>query len=154
MDKLQRTILLASDHAGFELKEILKAYLNGKDIKVEDLGPQTADRCDYPDYASKLCTEMQNKDSLGILVCGSGTGISIAANKFKNIRCAICNNLNVAKESIKKDNPNVIAMGERVIGPDVAKVIVDEFLNYGMSKKEEPKVDEKLTKIENVNLLN
>jgi sugar-phosphate isomerases, RpiB/LacA/LacB family len=155
MDKLQRTIFLAGDHAGLELKEILKTYLTGKNYKVEDLGPYSGESCDYPDFASKLCTQVQNSNNLGILVCSTGTGISIAANKFKNIRCAICNNLYIAKASIEKDNPNVIAIGGKVVGPDVAKVIVDDFLNSKLSgKNEEPADKQKLQEIENANLLN
>lgn len=155
MDKLQRTILLAGDHAGLDLKEIIKAYLTGKNYKVEDLGPYTAESCDYPDFAGKLCTQVQNSDKLGILVCSTGTGISIAANKFKNIRCAICNNLYIAKASIEKDNPNVIAIGGKVIGADVAKVIIDEFLNHKLSGNKEDNGDnQKLQEIENANLLN
>ena len=89
-----KKIFISSDHAGFKLKEYIKSFLRNKKINFKDLGPVSEDRVDYPDYAHKVAKKVQtNKSNVGILVCGSGTGMSIAANKHKNIRAAQCFNL-------------------------------------------------------------
>jgi len=130
MESQNKTIILGCDHGGFELKETLKQYLSDKKYKVEDVGCYTADRVDYPDYAAKVCEGVQ-KDStnnIGLVVCGSGIGISIAANKFKGIRCSISNDIYSAIQSRKNDDSNVLSLGCRVIGEESAKLITDAFL--------------------------
>ncbi len=130
METSKKTIFLGGDHGGFELKEFLKQYLVENNYTVEDVGSYTPERVDYPDYAGKVC-EGVHKDvnSVGIVVCGSGIGISIAANKFKGIRCTNCNDIYSAKMARKKDDANVLSLGCRVIGEESAKMITDTFLN-------------------------
>ena len=95
-----KKIFISSDHAGFNLKEEIKIYLEKKKLKYQDLGPNSNTRVDYPDYAHKVARKVKvNKNNIGILVCGSGTGMNIAANKHKNIRAAQCFNLKSTKLS-------------------------------------------------------
>jgi len=128
----ENVIYIGSDHAGYDLKEILKKHLESKKYKVEDVGTYSSDRCDYPDYAAELCKKLTAKGdsekNLGVLVCGSGVGISIAANKFKGIRCALCHDSYTAQMAKSKDHCNVIALGGRVTGSEVAKQCLDVFL--------------------------
>ena len=151
--KQSKIIYIGSDHAGFELKKILHKHLALKGYQIEDVGPFSADRCDYPDYATKLCKELvktQDQGSLGILVCGSGVGISIAANKHKDIRCALCHDYYTALMSKTKDHCNVIAIGGRVTGPEVAKNCVDTFIEAEYDNDPAYKIRvEKLKEIEN-----
>ena len=95
-----KKIFISSDHAGFRLKEAIKDYLKNKKVKFEDLGPKDDSRVDYPDYAHKVAKKVKlNKRNVGILVCGSGTGMNIAANKHKNVRAAQCFNIKSTKLS-------------------------------------------------------
>jgi len=115
-------IAIGSDHAGFRLKEIVKNFLKTKNIEVEDLGTHTEESVDYPDYAFKVGEAVARKDfDFGILICGSGIGMSIAANKVKGIRAALCNDLYSAHVSREHNNANILCMGGRVIGEEVAK---------------------------------
>ena len=153
-NKFQRTILLACDHAGYTLKHSIMSYLKSKNLEFKDVGTFSAERCDYPDNAAALAKEMDKKKDLGILVCGTGTGISIAANKFKGIRCSICNNFYVGKKSIEIDNPNCIAMGERVVGEQMALEIVELFLSKKLAEEpSEKEIADELTELEEKNLL-
>ena len=125
-------LYIASDHAGYELKFNLVSYLleNFKDYEVFDCGPYSDESVNYPDYAEKVCNNvLNNKDSLGILICGTGIGMSIAANKVDGIRAALCNDIFTSKLSRQHNNANVLAMGSRVIGYGVACEIIDNFLN-------------------------
>lgn len=123
-------IAIGSDHAGFYLKEDIKKYLEEKNIKVVDKGPESADRVDYPDYGHAVGHEVIDHNlDYGIVICGSGIGISIAANKVKGIRAALVSEPYSAKLARRHNNANVIAMGARLIGLDMAKEIVDAFLN-------------------------
>ena len=123
-------MVLASDHAGFNLKEEIKKFLIKKRKEVLDLGTKNAKSVDYPDYAHLLSRKMKNnKNQLGILICGSGTGMSMAANKHKNIRAALCYDTKSAKLSRLHNNANVMTIGSRLIKKKVALKCVDTFLN-------------------------
>ena len=125
-----KKIYIASDHAGFNLKsEIIKKY--SKKYKIEDLGTKTNFvSVNYPDYAHKLCKKViKNKKNIGILVCGSGAGMSMAANKHKKIRAAQCYSVKSAKLSRLHNDANVITLGERLINKSLAFKCINAFLN-------------------------
>ena len=125
-------IAIASDHAGYELKSILiEEFKNNADLQLIDLGCDNAKTSvDYPDYANKLVQKLLAKEvDSGILVCGSGIGISIAANRFKGIRAALCQDANVAKLSRQHNDANIICFGGRIIDPKEAIAAVKVFLN-------------------------
>ena len=125
-----RKIFISSDHAGFKLKETIKDYLKNKKIKFEDLGPKDDSSVDYPDYAHKVARKVKsNMSNVGILVCGSGTGMNIAANKHKNIRAAQCFNLKSTKLSRLHNDANIITLGSRLITKKNALKFVSDFLN-------------------------
>ena len=125
-----RKIFISSDHAGFKLKETIKDYLRNKKVKIEDLGPKDDSSVDYPDYAHKVARKVKSKKSnVGILVCGSGTGMNIAANKHKNIRAAQCFNLKSTKLSRLHNDANIITLGSRLITKKNALKFVSVFLN-------------------------
>ena len=125
-------VVIGSDHGGYELKEHIKGYLNMYHIKNDDIGCRTTLKsCDYPDIAQILSNELLNKNFLthGILICGTGIGISMAANKIKGIRCALCVDEYTARMSRNHNNANVLALGGRTIGVETAKATVNTFLN-------------------------
>lgn len=122
-------VIIGSDHAGFPLKEIVKKHLQSKGYQVIDQGVEKEERCDYPDYAEKVAREVIKTNNKGILVCGSGIGISIAANKINGIRCALCHDHYTAQMCRRHNDANIIAFGARVIGADVAIDMVETFLN-------------------------
>jgi RpiB/LacA/LacB family sugar-phosphate isomerase len=123
-------ILIASDHAGFELKEKLKAYLEKKRIGIKDLGTYTADRCDYPLYAYELAKNISNhKYRKGILICKSGVGTTIVANRLPGVRAALCHNLMITKLSREHNDSNVLVLGAAFVKPDLAKKMVITWLN-------------------------
>ena len=121
---------LTSDHASFELKEHLRKYLeNKKDVEVIDLGTYNKESTDYPDYAKKLGEHVSSKESdIGIAMCGTGLGMSIAVNKVKGIRGALCLYPTMAEYARKHNNANVLVMAGRLTGPDLAEWTVDKFL--------------------------
>jgi len=122
-------IILASDHGGFELKEIIKDYLS-KSYDIEDLGTYNSDSVDYPDYGIKAGEAVANGiANFAIIFCGTGIGISIAANKVPGIRAALCHNVEYAKLSRQHNDANVLALGGRFLNPQTAKNIVDAWLN-------------------------
>ena len=124
-----RKVVLASDHAGFKLKEEIKKFLIKKRKKVLDLGTENSNSVDYPDYAHLLSKKMRNgNNQFGILICGSGTGMSIVANKHKNIRAALCYDTKSTKLSRSHNNANVMTMGSRLIKKNVALKCVSTFL--------------------------
>ena len=126
--KLKR-VVLASDHAGFKLKEVIKKFLIKKRRKVLDLGTKNSSSVDYPDYAHLLSRKMkETQNKFGILVCGSGTGMSMAANKHKNIRAALCYDIKSTKLSRQHNNANVMSIGARLIKKNAALVCVSTFL--------------------------
>ncbi len=122
-------IALAADHGGFGLKEKVKEHMQRKGIEVLDLGCYTEESVDYPNYG-KACGEavMRGDAERGIVVCGTGIGISIAANKVKGIRCALCTSLFMAEMSRKHNNANMLALGGRVLETELALNIVDVWL--------------------------
>jgi len=121
---------IATDHAGIEFKAFIKKVLETKGIEVEDLGPFDTNRVDYPDFAHKLCKEvLKDKNSKGILICGTGIGMSIAANKNKGIRAALCHDAYTAQMAREHNDANVLCMGARVVGFGVAESIVEAWLN-------------------------
>ena len=125
-----KKIFISSDHAGFKLKETIKDYLTNKKVKFVDLGPQHDNRVDYPDYAHKVARKVKlSKNNVGILVCGSGTGMNIAANKHKNIRAAQCFNLKSTKLSRLHNDANIITLGSRLITKKNALKFISVFLN-------------------------
>ena len=125
-----RKILIASDHAGFKLKEIIKKYLSKKKIKIIDLGPSKLVKVDYPDYAHKLSKKINfNKKFTGILVCGSGIGMEMTANRYKNVRAALCYNQKSAQLSRLHNNANIITLGSRLTKKSVALKCINTFLN-------------------------
>ena len=125
-----KKIFIASDHAGYKLKESIKIYLGKKKIKYSDLGPEDDGRIDYPDYAHKVAKKVKtNKDYVGILVCGSGMGMNIAANRHKNIRAAQCFNLKSTKLSRLHNDANIITLGSRLLTKNNALKCVSTFLN-------------------------
>ena len=125
-----RKIFISSDHAGFNLKETIKIYLRNKKIKFEDLGPKNDSSVDYPDFAHKVAKKVKlNKKNVGILVCGSGTGMNIVANKHKNIRAAQCFNIKSTKLSRLHNDANIITLGSRLINKKNALKFISVFLN-------------------------
>ena len=122
-------IFIGSDHAGFELKEFLKKYLEKNNIDFTDVGCYNIQNVDYPDIAKEVCQAIiDGKAEKGILVCGTGIGISIAANKFNGIRAALCSDTYSAKLTRLHNDANVLCMGGRVIGQGLAQDITDVFL--------------------------
>ena len=125
-----KKIFISSDHAGFRLKEDIKNSLRRKKINFEDLGPLEDVRVDYPDYAHKLAKKVKvSKNNIGILVCGSGTGMNIAANKHRNIRSAQCFNTKSTKLSRLHNDANIITLGSRLISKKNAFKFIGIFLN-------------------------
>ncbi|NLY21075.1 MAG: ribose 5-phosphate isomerase B, partial [Tissierellia bacterium] len=117
-------IAIGSDHAGYELKEQVKEYLLESNYEVEDLGTHSLDSVDYPDYGKAVARNVvDNKSDFGIVVCGSGIGISIAANKVEGARCALCNEPLSAELSRLHNNANILSLGGRLIGLEMAKKI-------------------------------
>ena len=122
-------VLLASDHAGFKLKAKIRNFLIKKGNTVLDLGTKNTDSVDYPDYAHLLSKKMKNnKNQFGILICGSGIGMVMAANKHKNIRAVLCYNKKSAKLSRQHNNANVMTIGARLIKKNAALMCVNTFL--------------------------
>ena len=125
-----KKIFISSDHAGFKLKEDIKISLKRKKLRFEDLGPMNDSRVDYPDYAHKLARKVKvSKNNIGILVCGSGTGMNIAANKHKNVRAAQCFSAKSTKLSRLHNDANIITLGSRLINKKNALKFVSIFLN-------------------------
>lgn len=122
-------VVIGSDHGGFELKEVLKKHLEEKGIDVADVGTYDTNSVDYPDIAKKACEKVVSSEcSWGVLVCGTGIGISMAANKVKGIRCALVSNEYSAEMTKRHNNANMLAFGGRVTGPDLAKNILDAYM--------------------------
>lgn len=127
-------IAIGSDHGGFELKKEIIAYLEKNNLEYKDYGTYTPDSCDYPVYAKKVANAiLEGECEKGILICGTGIGISITANKFKGIRAALCHDCFSAQATREHNDANIVAMGARVVGPGLAVKIVDTFLNTEFS---------------------
>jgi ribose 5-phosphate isomerase B len=124
-----KKIIIGGDHASPELKQEVIAHLIKKGYEVENVGTDTADSCDYPVYAHKLCQKLlAEKDALGILICGTGIGISIAANKHRGIRAACCSDTFSARLTRIHNDANVLCFGARVVGAGLALDLVDVFV--------------------------
>ena len=123
-------IIIASDHGGFNLKTLIFDHLKKSGYDVEDYGCYNNESCDYPLYAQKVAKEVsENKDLLGILVCGTGIGMSIAANRYKNVRASHCTDTYSAKMTRLHNDSNILCLGERITGSGLATDIVDIWLN-------------------------
>jgi len=124
-----KKIFISSDHAGYKLKKLIKIHLDKKKIKYMDLGPFNDDRVDYPDYAHKVAKKVKtSKNHVGILICGSGMGMNITANKHKNIRAAQCFNLKSTKLSRLHNDANIITLGSRLLSKKNVLNYVSIFL--------------------------
>ena len=147
---MSKKIYIASDHAGFELKEKLKNYLKDKSFELEDLGTNNENSVDYPDYAFKLGEKVAGDlESLGILICGTGIGMSMAANKVKGIRAAHCDNWKEAEMTRKHNKANVLCLGARIIDYDLAVKIIDAFLKNNFESGRHERRVGKIEKYEN-----
>ncbi len=129
MEEKVLKIVIGNDHAAVELKNIIKEHLESKGIEVINVGTDTNDSCDYPVYGEKVGRAVASGEAdLGIAICGTGVGISIAANKVKGVRACVCSEPYSAKLSRMHNNSNVLAFGARVVGSEMAKMIVDTWL--------------------------
>lgn len=143
-------ILIASDHAGFGLKEKLKVYLAAKGFKAKDLGAYSAERCDYPLYAYALAKNIScGKYRRGILICKSGIGNSIVANKLKGVRAALCYNLKAAKLSRMHNDSNVLVLGAAFVSAPYAKRIVSLWLGTDFEGGRHKRRVRQISEIEN-----
>ena len=125
-----KKIAIASDHGGFELKETVIAHLLNDGWEIDDLGPSSEDSVDYPDYGVKLAEAIANKKvERGIVICGTGVGMSIVVNRFPGIRGTLCSDVFTAKMCREHNDSNILIMGGRVIGKGLASEIVDTWLN-------------------------
>ena len=123
-----KKIAIAGDHAGFEYKELIKNHLKDR-FEIQDFGTHSLDTVDYPDFVHPAATSVENGESdLGILICGSGQGVSITANKHQKIRCALCWDIDLAKLSKQHNNANMIAIPARFVSEELALQIIDAFL--------------------------
>ena len=129
MRNIFKKICIASDHAGYNLKEYIKDFLINKNVSIIDLGPINENSVDYPDYAKKVSNRIKSKRSdIGILVCGSGTGMAMSANKIKGIRAAVCYNLRSTRLSRQHNNANIITIGSRLTKKNTAFKLISVFL--------------------------
>lgn len=139
---------IASDHGGFELKEYLKEYLKKSGIEVSDFGTNSEEPVDYPIYGERCARAVANGEvEKGVVCCGTGIGISIAANKVKGIRCALCTDENMARLSRQHNDANVLALGGRTTSNEEAKKILDAWLN---AKFEGGRHQRRIDMIENI----
>ncbi|MDO4300068.1 MAG: ribose 5-phosphate isomerase B [Clostridia bacterium] len=130
-------IALGCDHGGLELKKVVMDYLDSKNIEYKDFGTYTSKSCDYPIYGKAVAKAVAGGEcDKGIIICGTGIGISITANKIKGIRAALCHDVFSAKATREHNNANILAMGARVIGPGLALEIVKAFLETEFSNDE------------------
>lgn len=145
-------IAIGSDHVGIELKPTIIEYLEELGHQVTDFGPFSAERTDYPVYGKKVAQEVASKNfDLGVLICGTGVGISISANKVHGIRAVVCSEPYSAKLSRQHNNTNILAFGSRVIGSELAKMIVKEWLDAEFEGERHSKRIEMIAEIEEEN---
>ena len=123
-------LAIGSDHGGFRLKEAIKTYLLAHDYEVTDFGTESEDSCDYPDFALPVAEAVAKGEyDRGILICGTGIGIDIVANKVKGVRAALCHDTFSAEACRNHNDANILTMGERIVGEGLALKIVETFLN-------------------------
>lgn len=128
------TVAIGADHGGFALKETIKSALEKEKIEVMDVGTHSEDAVDYPDFAAAVALVVRDSRAFrGIVICGSGVGASVAANKIPGIRAALCHDTFSAHQGVEDDNANVLCLGARVIGPQLALEVVHAFLNARFS---------------------
>lgn len=142
-------IAVGSDHGGVELKEEIKKFLNEEGYEFKDFGTNSTGSCDYPDYALPVAEAVAAKEyDLGILICGTGIGIGIAANKVPGIRAALCSDTFSAHATREHNNANILTLGQRVVGPGLAIDIVKTFLNTEFEGERHQKRIDKIAEIE------
>ena len=142
-------IVIGSDHGGYELKEVMIKYLKSIGKEVKDCGTFDGASVDYPDIAKEVCAEYKKGGyEFGILICGTGIGISIAANKIEGIRCALLNNEYSAKMTKRHNNSNIIAFGGRVVGPDMAIGMLEAYMSAEFEGGRHQKRIDKVSELE------
>ncbi len=130
-------IAICSDHGGYELKQAIMKHLDKRGDAYKDFGTYSQEACDYPEFGKKAAKAVASKEcERGIIICGTGIGISIAANKVKGVRAALCTNLFMAEMSRLHNDANILALGGRVVEEDLALQIVDKFLDTPFSNEE------------------
>jgi ribose 5-phosphate isomerase B len=140
----ENIIIIASDHAGFKLKSIISKHLKDQNYIVEDTGCFTEDPVDYPDYAKKLCLNIKNKK--GILICGSGIGMSICANRFPNVRAALCLTEEMSTLARQHNNANILILGARMVTSQIALKCVNSFLSTKfLAGRHQARIDKLIT---------
>lgn len=144
-------IVIASDHAGFELKESIKECLKGDGFDIEDLGPGNTDQVDYPDYGIKVAQAVSDDENLnGIVICGTGIGMSIVVNRFPKVRGTLCSDVYTSKLCREHNDSNVLILGGRVVGKGLAYEIVKTWLKTPFEGGRHSKRLEKIDDIENM----
>lgn len=139
---------MASDHAGYELKCTIKSYLEAKGFEVKDCGTYSTDSCDYPDFAHQVGSAVNKGEyKRGIVICGSGEGVSMTVNKYPNVRCVLSWIPEIAHLGRQHNNANVLAMPARFIPEETAKAIVDEFMNTEFEGGRHERRVEKISKV-------
>lgn len=140
---------IAGDHAGFSMKNEVAKFLADLGVQAVDCGTYSPESCDFPDFAEAVAKKIiDGRIDRGILVCGSGVGVSVAANKFPGIRASLCHDTYSARQGVEHDDMNVLCIGARVIGPELAFEIIKAFL--GASYSPEPRHARRLDKIESI----
>lgn len=135
-------IAIANDHAAVEMKKHILKYIESKGHSVTNFGTDNEQSCDYPVYAERVATRVANGEfDLGILICGTGIGMSLAANKVRGIRAACCSDMYSAKMCRQHNNANILTFGARVIGPATAEMLVDAFLDTEFEDRHKKRVD-------------
>ena len=130
-------VAIGADHAGFEMKRDLAGYLAQQGHEITDLGTHTTAAVDYPDISSAVAMSIRNGQAdRGILICGSGAGASVAASKFPGVRAAVCHDTYTARQAVEHDDLNILCLGSRVIGPALARTLIDAFLTATFSNEE------------------
>ena len=130
-------IVIGSDHAGFHLKQELAAHLTEAGHAVTDVGSHDPGPVDFPDVAQALCAAVKQGDARGLLVCGTGVGASIAANKIRGVRAAVCHDVHSAHQSVEHDDVNVMCIGAQIVGPWLARDLVRAFLEAEFDRSED-----------------
>lgn len=144
----KQKIIIGSDHGGFKLKKEIIRHLEANDYQIKDMGCFSDESCDYPDIALEVAKEVAKSKSRGILICGTGIGMSMVANKVKGIRAALCHNEFTAEMSRKHNDSNVLVLGGRVLDKDLAIKITDIWLNTDFEGERHQRRLDKITNIE------
>jgi RpiB/LacA/LacB family sugar-phosphate isomerase len=130
-------IVIGSDHAGFELKKVVARLLEAENLEVIDVGSYNTDPVDYPDYAAAVgLAVLEGRADRGVIICGSGVGASVAANKLPGIRAGLCHDTYSARQGVEHDDMNVLALGSRVIGPELARELVLAYVRATFTGEE------------------